>query len=84
LVRKVGVDQWQLFHALEKLAVLDNVTSKVIDDVIETNSFENALNLLESAIQGDVVAVEENVFLILNVMTLIVFLLCYLAKPLIY
>lgn len=66
LVRKVGVDQWQLFHALEKLAVLDNVTSKVIDNVIETNSFENALNLLESAIQGDVMVVRKTIFNIKN------------------
>lgn len=66
LVRKIGVDQWQLFHALEKLSVLDDINSQIIEDVIETNSFENALNLLESAIQGDLSSVRRVIFSIKN------------------
>ena len=66
LVRKVGVDQWQLFHALEKLSVFDDITSQIIEEVIETNSFENTLNLLELAIQGDITSVRRTIFNIKN------------------
>ena len=53
LVGTVGVNQWQLFHAIEKLSVLDAVTSEVIVDVIEANPVENVFNLLDAALRGD-------------------------------
>ncbi len=53
LVDRVGVDQWQLFHALEKLSVLDAVTPDNIADVIEANPAENVFNLLDAALRHD-------------------------------
>jgi len=54
LVRRIGVDQWQLFHALEKLALVDVVTDEVIRDVIEASPVENVFELFETALRGDV------------------------------
>lgn len=54
LVRRVGVDQWQLFHALEKLALVDTVSSEIINDVIEPNLVENVFELFETALKGDI------------------------------
>lgn len=53
LVARVGLDQWQLFHAIEKLAVLDTVTSETIEEHIEANPTENVFNLLDAALRGD-------------------------------
>lgn len=53
LVSHVGVDQWALFRALQKLAVLDDVTPGVIIDIIEPNPTENAFGLFEAALKGD-------------------------------
>jgi DNA polymerase III subunit delta len=54
LVRRVGVDQWQLFHALEKLALVDVVSGDVIKDIIEPNLVENVFELFETALSGDI------------------------------
>jgi len=53
LVARVGLDQWQLFHALEKLAVLDAVDAATIERVIEANPTENVFNLLDAALRGN-------------------------------
>lgn len=53
LVRRIGVDQWQLFHALEKLALVDTVTDEVIKDIIEASPVENVFELFETALRGD-------------------------------
>lgn len=53
IVARTGVDQWLLYRALEKLAVLDEVTPEVIADVIELNPAENVFNLFETALRGD-------------------------------
>lgn len=53
LVARVGVDQWLLLQALEKLAVLDSITPEVIQMVIEPNATENVFNLFETALRGD-------------------------------
>lgn len=53
LVRRVGVDQWQLFHALQKLVLVDTVSADVIRDVIDTNPIENVFEIFEMAIKGD-------------------------------
>lgn len=54
LVRRVGVDQWQLFHALEKLALVDVVSDEIIKDIIEASPVENVFELFETALRGDV------------------------------
>jgi len=53
LVQWVGVDQWQLFYALEKLALTDDITVETIKNVIEPNPVENVFNIFETAIRGD-------------------------------
>lgn len=53
LLRKVGLDQWSLFHALEKLSLVPEVTDAVIDDIIDTQPAENVFNLFDAALRGD-------------------------------
>ena len=53
LVQWVGADQWQLFHAIQKLALTDTVTVESIKDIIEPNPVENVFNLFETALRGD-------------------------------
>lgn len=52
LVARVGLDQWQLYHALEKLAVLEQVDSAAIEATIEPQPSENVFNLLDAALNG--------------------------------
>ncbi len=56
LVQWVGVDQWQLYYALEKLSLTDDITVETIKNVIEPNPVENVFNLFETAIRGDLEA----------------------------
>jgi len=53
LVRRVGADEWQLFHALEKLALVDSISEEVIKDIVEPNLTENVFELFDTAIKGD-------------------------------
>jgi len=53
LVERTGVDQWRVFHGLEKLSVLDEVTSEIIEEVIDPNPIENIFQLFETALKGD-------------------------------
>lgn len=53
LVARVGIDQWLLFQALQKLAVLDEATPEVIEEIIDANPVENVFNLFEAALKGD-------------------------------
>lgn len=59
LVERIGLDQWQLFHALEKLAVLDEVTVEIIESISVQNPTENVFNLFDAALRGDAVKVHE-------------------------
>lgn len=52
IVARVGLDQWQLVNALEKISLLDNVTPQTINDVIEPNISENVFQLFEFALDG--------------------------------
>lgn len=61
LVRRVGLDQWQLFHALEKLALVDTVTAEVVESLIDANPAENVFNLFDAALRGNGVKVTEMV-----------------------
>lgn len=54
LVQRIGPDQWMLYRALEKLAVLDEVTVDIINDIIDVNPVENVFNLFETALERDV------------------------------
>lgn len=52
LVERVGLDQWQLASALDKLSLVDEVTGEVIDTIIEANPAENIFQLFELALEG--------------------------------
>lgn len=58
LVQRVGVDQWALYHALQKLALAGEITPAVIEDIIEPSPSENVFNLFEAALKGDSKKVE--------------------------
>lgn len=53
LVRRVGVDQWRLHDALEKLALVDSITEESIQLHIQQHVQENVFELLETALRGD-------------------------------
>jgi len=53
LVNWVGIDQWQLFYALEKLSLTEEISEKSIKNIIEPNPVENVFNLFETALRGD-------------------------------
>lgn len=53
IVQRVGVDQWQLHYALQKLALTDGITPEIIKNVIDANPTENVFNLFETAVRGD-------------------------------
>jgi DNA polymerase-3 subunit delta len=53
LVSWVGAEQWELHYALEKLAVLDDVTPEVIREVIDTTPADNVFHVFETALRGD-------------------------------
>ncbi|TAL15350.1 DNA polymerase III subunit delta [Patescibacteria group bacterium] len=59
LVRRVGTDQWSLFHALEKLALAGDVTDEIIESIIDVNPTENVFNLFDAALRGDANAVSQ-------------------------
>lgn len=54
LVERVGVDQWALYWALEKLAVLGDITPKVIEEHIEASPTESVFGVFEAALKGEV------------------------------
>jgi len=53
LVSRVGFDQWSLFHALEKLALVDETSIVKITEIIEPSPQENVFNLFDTALKGD-------------------------------
>ncbi len=52
LVERAGVDQWRLYHGLEKLGLFEDITPELIDDVIEQEPNETIFALLETALMG--------------------------------
>ncbi len=59
LVARIGPMQWGLFHALQKLAVFDTVTTDLVERIIDANASENVFNLFDAALSGDKVKVGE-------------------------
>ena len=53
LVRRVGVDQWQLADALEKLQLAGAHDQATIEQVIDAHPSENVFNLFDAALRGD-------------------------------
>lgn len=52
LVTRVGIDQWLLASALEKLALLPEVTQESLENTIDPNPSENIFQLFEVALSG--------------------------------
>jgi DNA polymerase-3 subunit delta len=61
LVRQIGVDQWQLYRALEKLAMVDDITPAIIEEIIDTNPTENVFHLFDAALKGNSTKVQHMV-----------------------
>jgi DNA polymerase-3 subunit delta len=61
LVERVGADQWLLMQALEKLAVIPEITPGAIEELIEANPTENVFNLLDTALKGNTLKVKNMV-----------------------
>lgn len=57
LVVRVGVDQWLLYQALQKLALVEVVNPEAIARLIEANPAENVFGLFEAALKKDVARV---------------------------
>lgn len=53
VIERTGFDQWRVYHALQKLAVLDTVTSDTIADIVELSPTENIFQLFETALKGE-------------------------------
>lgn len=52
LVDRVGVDQWQLSHELQKLLAVNDISKQRIDDVVEPAPQANVFALIDAALQG--------------------------------
>ena len=52
LVRRVGLDNWALYRALEKLTAFDEVTLTLIESHIEVNPTESVFDLFEATLGG--------------------------------
>ena len=53
LVDRAGVDQWELSHALEKLALVDALTEESIIELVDARPADNVFILFETALKGD-------------------------------
>lgn len=53
IVRRRGVEQYQLLHTLEQLALMGDVTLPVVEAHIEATPQENVFELLAAGISGD-------------------------------
>ncbi|MCA9338841.1 DNA polymerase III subunit delta [Candidatus Saccharibacteria bacterium] len=61
LVDKIGADQWQLRHAIEKLLLLKDTSKERIDEVIEPAPQANVFALIDAALQGRKGSISEQI-----------------------
>lgn len=59
LVERIGTDQWQLSHALEKLLLIGDTSAERIRNTVEATPQANVFALLDAAFQGRVAQVRE-------------------------
>ncbi len=59
LVDRAGIDQWELAHAIDKLALVETVTDQWIDDVTQASPSENVFALFETTLNGDTARLHE-------------------------
>lgn len=53
LVERTGINQWRVFHAIEKLSVMGEITSDLIETMVDANPSENVFQLFEMSLKGD-------------------------------
>lgn len=53
LIRRTGPNQWGVYHALQKLSLVEELTIDVINDLIEATPNENVFNVFDAALKGD-------------------------------
>ncbi len=53
LATRAGGSQWELAHAIDKLALLSSVTDEWIDNVVDEHPSESVFALFETALNGD-------------------------------
>lgn len=53
LVNRIGLSQWQLFHALEKIALLPKISEEAVIAITDARPDENVFELFETALRGD-------------------------------
>lgn len=53
LIGRAGTDQWELAHAIDKLALAGEVSEQWIDDVTQASPHENVFALFETVLNGD-------------------------------
>lgn len=53
LVERSGIDQWRLFHDIEKLSVFETITPELIVDVVEAHPSESVFALFEATLKGN-------------------------------
>lgn len=54
LVDRAGPDQWELSHAIDKLAMAGDITDQWIDDVVQASPAENVFAVFETVLNGDI------------------------------
>lgn len=54
LAERAGANQWELAHAVDKLALAGEVTDQWIDDVTQPSPTENVFALFETVLNGDI------------------------------
>lgn len=53
LVRRIGVDQYQLYNELERLSTLGMLTKDIVESHTELSPHDNVFTLLSVALEGD-------------------------------
>lgn len=53
LIARVGLDQWQLHHALQKVALLEEINEAAVTAITDARPDENVFELFDTALRGD-------------------------------
>lgn len=59
LVTRTGVDQWRISNVIGQLKLLDEVSSKTIEDLVPAQPHQNVFSLLDAVIRRDTKTVHE-------------------------
>ena len=59
IIQRTGMDQWTIASEIEKLAVYNELTDKLIDDLVEASPQESIFNLLDSLAAGRIAEAQQ-------------------------